>query len=658
IKVNIAAPLMPQGKLSDMTRWFYAPLWKQASLPEHETSHVEEAVNTCWLVFADADGFSSRLVKTLAREGRDLVSVLPGAEFARVGPHVYTVNPRQRDDYDALLKDLRAQERIPKKIVHMWSAARTDERAQAGGELFERAQEMGCYSLLLLVQSLAELNFRDDLQLIVVSGNAQEVNGAELLCPERATILAACKVIPQEYPHITCRSVDLDLPATGSAEEHELLDQLRAEVSGKSGDAAAAYRGRRRWVENFQPLLMEGVTSLSRLKQGGVYLITGGLGRKGLLLAGYLARTVQAKIILTGRRAFPGRDEWETWLASHDERDEVSGQIRRLREMEETGAEIVLARADVANRQQMQGVIERASERFGQLNGVIHAAVESNGVLRAIEETETAHCAQQFRAKAYGLFVLAEVLRGRQLDFCVLMSSLSSVLGGLGFYAVAAANTFMDAFASEQNRKREIPWASIAWDGWSLRDGDDEAATDPLDNGITAAEGCEVFARLMSHRLLTPVVVSTGDLSARIAQWVGLESIREKREAEPSAARAGYARPALPNPYVAPANEIEIAIAEIWQALLGIEQVGVQDNLFELGGDSLLVIQIVSRIREVLQVEVPLRAIFETPTIADLAASINISLRTMHDETEKIAETLNLVEQLSDEELLVLLSEQ
>jgi acyl transferase domain-containing protein/acyl carrier protein len=656
INLNTTARQLPQGKLSDMTQWFYAPLWKQTSLPE--TSHAEEAQKGCWLVFADEDGFSSRLIQTLAREGRDVVSILPGVEFARIESNVYTINPRQRDDYDALLEDLRAQERVPKKIIHMWSTAHMDERAETGGEFFEQAQEMGCYSLLLLAQSLSGLHFIDNLQLTVISSNAQQVNGTEALCPERATILAPCKVIPQEYPHITCRSIDLDLPATGSAEEQELLDQLRTEVSGESSDLTIAYRGRRRWVLIFVPLLMEAVTRRSKLKQGGVYLITGGLGRKGLLLASYLAQSFQAKIILTGHSAFPGRDEWEEWLASHDEQDEVSRKIGQLREMEKLGAEVVVARADVANRQQMREVIERAYERFGRLNGVIHAAVESNGVMRAIQETEPAHCAQQFRAKAYGLFVLEEVLRGRQLDFCVLMSSLSSVLGGLGFFAVAAANTFMDAFASKQNRKSATPWASIAWDGWSLRDEDDGAEANPLDTGITAAEGREVFARLMSHRLLTPVVVSTSDLSARIAQWVGLESIRDKQETEPAVSRAGYARPNLPNPYVAPANEIERAIAEIWQALLGIEQVGVHDNLFELGGDSLLVIQIVSRIREVLQVEVPLRAIFETPTIADLAGSIGASLQAMHDESEKITETLNLVEQLSDEELVALLAEQ
>jgi acyl carrier protein len=74
--------------------------------------------------------------------------------------------------------------------------------------------------------------------------------------------------------------------------------------------------------------------------------------------------------------------------------------------------------------------------------------------------------------------------------------------------------------------------------------------------------------------------------------------------------------------YVAPLNEIEAAIAEIWQGFLGIQQIGVQDNFFDLGGHSLIAIQIMSRLREAFHVDLPLRSIFETPTIAQLAAVV------------------------------------
>jgi acyl carrier protein len=236
------------------------------------------------------------------------------------------------------------------------------------------------------------------------------------------------------------------------------------------------------------------------------------------------------------------------------------------------------------------------------------------------------------------------------------MSSLSTVLGGLGFFAAAAASTFMDAFTSKQNRKGSTEWLSVDWDGWSLRDEGSES--NPDDTFITAAEAVEVFDRVLRHQLSSPVVISTTDLQTRISQWVKLELIRDKGQSEKENKSTGYARPNLSNAYVAPTNDIEGSIAEIWQELLGIEQVGIHDNLFDLGGDSLLVIQIVSRLREVLHIEVPLRTIFETPTVAELADRVGQTALAMHGDTDEIATTLNLVEQLSDEELMALLAAQ
>ncbi len=376
------------------------------------------------------------------------------------------------------------------------------------------------------------------------------------------------------------------------------------------------------------------------------------------MLATHLANTAGVKLILTGLSAFPERAEWGEWLASRDENDEVSRKLLRLRKMEELGAEVLVVNADVADRKQMESVVDQVYERFGRLNGVIHAAEQRDGFMQAVQETGLAHCRDQFRPKVQGLLVLEELLRDKQLDFCLVMSSLSTVLGGLGFFAYSAASIFMDAFASKQNRKGSTPWLSVDWDGWSQRDEVESVESNPDDTGITPVEAREVFDRVLSQRLTTPVVISTTDLQARISQWVKLELIRDKGQSEKETKSTGYPRPNLSTAYVAPTNDIETSIAEIWQELLGIEQVGIHDNLFDLGGDSLLVIQVVSRIREVSGIEVPLRSIFETPTIAELAERVGQTALAMHGDTDEIATTLNLVEQLSDEELMALLAEQ
>jgi acyl transferase domain-containing protein len=102
----------------------------------------------------------------------------------------------------------------------------------------------------------------------------------------------------------------------------------------------------------------------------------------------------------------------------------------------------------------------------------------------------------------------------------------------------------------------------------------------------------------------------------------GLQSEPEAVETAAAAALPSHARPALSNTYVAPRNEVEQALALVWQKLLGIDEIGVHDNFFDLGGHSLLATQLISQLRETFQIELPLRAFFEAATIAQLGVVV------------------------------------
>lgn len=104
------------------------------------------------------------------------------------------------------------------------------------------------------------------------------------------------------------------------------------------------------------------------------------------------------------------------------------------------------------------------------------------------------------------------------------------------------------------------------------------------------------------------------------------------------------ARPDLQRVFTAPRNEIEKQLAGIWASLLKVDEVGVHDNFFDLGGHSLLATQVVSRMRQVLQTEIPLRSLFESPTVAALAEKIESA--RLDDTARLLAE----LEQLSDDE--------
>ena len=169
-------------------------------------------------------------------------------------------------------------------------------------------------------------------------------------------------------------------------------------------------------------------------------------------------------------------------------------------------------------------------------------------------------------------------------------------------------------------------------------------------------EGATTFQRALALRQAPNVVVSTGDLATRISQWVTLDALRQpEQQPQPTPAEL-HTRPALDNAYEAPRVEVERTLAHIWQELLGVEEIGIHDNFFELGGHSLLGIQFIARLRDTLGVEISIHQLFDTPTIAGLCAEIERSNPSLRDDVAAIAEMLDLVEQLSDEEVARLLA--
>jgi acyl carrier protein len=107
-------------------------------------------------------------------------------------------------------------------------------------------------------------------------------------------------------------------------------------------------------------------------------------------------------------------------------------------------------------------------------------------------------------------------------------------------------------------------------------------------------------------------------------------------EALPLSPNGKIDRKALPAPeadavvrgeYMAPRTPVEEVLAAIWAEVLRLDRVGVEDNFFELGGHSLLAMRVVARIRDVLAVELPLRALFEAPTVGELAQRVEMAQR-------------------------------
>jgi acyl carrier protein len=264
----------------------------------------------------------------------------------------------------------------------------------------------------------------------------------------------------------------------------------------------------------------------------------------------------------------------------------------------------------------MRSALARTIAEFGALHGVIHGAGTLTAEdFQALDQVDRAACDKHFIPKVRGTLVLQELLREQECDFCLLVSSLSSILGGLGYLGYSAGNTYLDSFAAAMASDQRMGWYCINWDNWTFPP--EPAPADGM--SMSPEEGVETFLRFLSAPPAKQVIVSTYDLQYRVNLWV---------DRSRAAARAGaerYDRPQLTTNYAAPRNPVEQALVELYEETLGISNIGIDDNFFELGGQSLLATEVAAKIRAAFHIELPLRQFLEAPTVAHLTQVIALS---------------------------------
>ncbi|HSK75059.1 MAG TPA: amino acid adenylation domain-containing protein [Thermoanaerobaculia bacterium] len=613
------AALPAAGRLPEMADWFHAPLWKPSVRP------AKNGVGTGrWLLLADELGVGAELALRLRAEGLEAETVPAG-------------------DPEALE---RALERSPSRIVHLRTLGNG-----ADGDV----RDLGFHGLLALARALGRGagagSAESPVTLDIVTDGLFRVDRGDRLQPGKALLLGPVRVIPQEYPGLRCRALDVDL----AERRNDLIAQLLTELQGGGTEPLVAWRGRQRFVPGWEPVRLAGGEG-SPFRENGAYLITGGTGGIGLALAGHLARTVRARLALVSRRGLP----------------DGSAEVR---ELEAAGAEVLVLRADVADEEQMRRAVAAARDRFGSLHGVFHAAGVPGAGLIQLKSREAADAVLAPKVDGTRVLqaVLADVLGDAPPEILVLFSSINSVTGGLGQVDYCAANAYLDAVAESglgPLPSVAVDWCEWKWDAWTEGTLADPRLVAGLRQqrevyGLGFEEGMEALERILASGL-SRVVVSTRDLRAVLAQRHSLPEVLGGLDqlAGTRSGRATRPRPNLPVPYAAPEIEDHSRLAALWRELLGLEEIGIHDDFFQLGGHSLLGLQLLSRLQAAFGVEVPLRTLFDAPTIAELSVALHDLRIRQGPQTaaaEKIAaldpqSLLENLQELSDEEMNELLA--
>ena len=365
----------------------------------------------------------------------------------------------------------------------------------------EAAQTWGCGSVLLLAQELARTEVSDLPRLWLTTRGAQAVgsNGSPQALVQ-SPLWGLGRVIAQEHPNFWGGLVDLDpgasLPDVGTR-------QLCDTILSAGGEDQLAFRQGRRYVGRLvrQSPSAAQVPALA-WRSDGTYLISGGLGDLGLLVARWMVAQGARRLILLGRTALPPRAQWN----SVEIGSRLARQIAGIRELESFGASVHLAFVDVADEAALSGFLDEfRAEGWPPIRGVVHAA----GVLQdgLLVKLDAAALNAVLRPKVIGGWLLHRLLQDEPLDFFVLFSSAGSLLGQPGQGNYAAANAFLDALAHYRQALGR-PALSINWGAWAGEGFADTAGGKRLAarlallgiSGIAPEQALQILERLLAQR--------------------------------------------------------------------------------------------------------------------------------------------------------------
>ncbi|TDQ00449.1 SDR family NAD(P)-dependent oxidoreductase [Labedaea rhizosphaerae] len=607
------------GRYPDLAQWTNLPSWAPHPLPRAGLDEQLRAAGP-WLVLA-AEARGTALIERLRDAGAEVTAVHAGDEFACDALGDFTVRAHEPDDLDELFANLFV---APRTIVHGFSLGGPQDR-DLGAPRFESAQEHGLYSALALAGLLVDdSGTAAGVELVLLTSGATGVLGPDLVHPEHATLAALAPTLAQENFRLRTRHIDVD-PNGGDRQLDRQLDAvLAAAVCRHEGPVAERAGGT--WLRRYEPHPLPAAAEANPpFRDGDTVLITGGLGDVGLVLARHLAESYGCRLVLTARSPLPDRSEWPAYLDAVPAGGERTARhIRNVLDLEAKGATVFAASADVADAEQMRAVVAEALARFGRIDVVVHAAgVQDSAFFGFAHQMDRTQVRAHLAAKVGGFHVLQDVLDGHCPDRRITLSSLAAVLGGITLGPYAAANAGLDAYTAAARADGGGQWITVDWDTWRVDDDRlDGHGPATQDFTMSPAEGVEVLERaLAAGDHLDRLVISTGSLPARLAQWV-VGDVTDQEGADDDS-RERHPRPDLDVAFEPPAPGTQEALAEIWSSVLGVDPVGAHDNFFELGGHSLVAIKVTNRIRAALGKPVPVSALLDCPTVSTLAALID-----------------------------------
>lgn len=573
----------------------FRPAWHP--LEPRPTANVATTGTT--LVFADDLGLAGHLTAP------DTILITPGDRFT-AGPGHYTVNPATLADWTALRQAVPS----PATLLYLWSYLPTPDPAGPRDHV-DQALRRCAADLVRACQT-----FHPD-RLITVSRQLRPITGEDDLCYPAAAAAAITATLARERPGTT--TCHIDLPGDSPADDARTLLRALTDHSVRHGEVA--WRDGRPHVKELLPVT-EPADGRDPLRRGGHYLVTGGAGGVGAALLPILAERYDTAFLVVGRR-------------SPEDSPELQDLWRTL-----GSRRILYQQVDVLDPVALEAAVTAAEAAWEHpIDGVLHLAGAYHLRPLASEDPD----AWYPDPKVDGLLNLVALLRDRPGAGLITFSSLLGHLGTAGCAAYGAAAATADALTERLNARTAIPAHSLAWGLWQNlgvnRDNPHEAAA--VQRGVLSLPAAQggLYTRILLRRPPGVYYAGLNPRAAEIRETVHDAGLLERlilrpgeegAPAQPMLCHDPFGVPvevALPAPPPWPeggggaADGIVHTIQDTLEGLLG-QPVQPTDRLYELGVSSIQLLQIRARLEAALGLEVPNSALFEQPTLLDLARSL------------------------------------
>lgn len=554
-----------------------------------------------YLLFVRTPEEGARLASRLS-PAEEAAVVCPGTAFAARAGGRYDIDPGAPEDYERLLAGLPA---LPERILYGWPWQPQDPPADPDAVL-----PLGVTGAFLLARALLARKPASAVAMLYVF--ARPGTGA---VPLHDAAGAFARTVAHESRKLVVKLVSLAggpaAPPSPDLSAH--LPALTAEFESRLDEHEVRYLDGTRQRRVFRPAgAVPDPAAPLPFRDGGVYLVTGGTGGLGAIVARHIASRHRARLALVGRRPA----------------DAAIAAL--LDELDFLGASASYHAADIGDAEAAAALVARVRADAGPLNGVIQGAGIHRDAL--IAKKDPADFRAVLRPKVHGTLNLDRATRDEPLDTFVCFSSIAGLLGNMGQADYSYANGFLDAFARLREERRQAGarrgrTLSINWPLW--RNGGmqvDEQVRIFAERSLGMAPlATETGLRLFEDalRLGGPqLFVGQGD-ARKIGSWFGLGPAAPVPEAAPVPASIPAPAPAA----AAPADDAQVLKAVQADLIAGVVEIlevdpkdaDVDTDLSGFGFDSITFTTFGNRITEALGVEISPVVFFEYQTIRELS---------------------------------------